>query len=155
MVLYNGCLIAFSLLFFSAFSIVSEVKQTKNVNNKNVKNYGENLAVLHSKSALLSEEDNQNIKCEPTNVKNVLRLKCEFPKTEQNEFDGYLNVPYLRSLISILKEKNLTETDCEELENFEVYLMNFASRQPYPFERQKLSGYLSDFIKKLARYNAV
>ena len=88
-------------------------------------------------------------------TKDVIRLRCVNPINDDENLDGYLDVSYLKSLINLLKDKNLTESDKKEIEDLEVYLMNFASRQPYNSERLELSGYLSDFMKKLARYNAV
>ena len=64
----------------------------------------------------------------------------------------YLNVSYVKELISSLKQKQLTDSDYRELEELEVYLLRFISRQPEGEERAVLSEYLSMLIKKLSLY---
>ena len=65
---------------------------------------------------------------------------------------NYLDVSYVRQLIYKLKDKDLSDTDLEEVEELEVFLLNFACRQPSAAERPQLSSYLSSLIKKLAKY---
>ena len=67
-------------------------------------------------------------------------------------FSGYVDVGYIKTLINNLKSNDLTETDRIELEEFEVYLLNFVNRQPTNAERQDLSSKLGGLIKKLAKY---
>lgn len=64
----------------------------------------------------------------------------------------YLNVSYVKELINSLKEKEISESDYLELEEFEVYLLRFITRQPEGEERVELSKYLSRLIKKLSLY---
>ncbi len=67
-------------------------------------------------------------------------------------FSGYVDVSYIKTLINTLKTNNLTEADKQDLEEFEVYLLNFINRQPTNAERQELSNKLGGLIKKLAKY---
>ena len=66
--------------------------------------------------------------------------------------DGYLDVSHVKSLINNLKEKPLLDNDYREIEDLELYLMNFISRQPSDSERAVLSEKLSMLIKKIALY---
>ena len=70
-------------------------------------------------------------------------------------YSGYIDVRYIKSLIEKLKEKTLELDDEAKIEEFEVYLLNFVNRQPNIKERDKLSNYVGDLIKKLAKYDAV
>ena len=70
-------------------------------------------------------------------------------------FSGYLNVKYVRYLIDKLKNCDISVSERKEAEDFEVYLMNFAYRQPTETEREELSPKLNALIKTLAKYNAV
>ena len=101
------------------------------------------LEVANTPSNLLFHDNNRE----------VVKIKCLSPTAYGDGYDGFLDVAYLKSLLSLLNEKNLSKEDREELDEFQVYLMNFASRQPYRSERIKLNNYLSNFIKKLARYD--
>lgn len=65
---------------------------------------------------------------------------------------GYLDVSHVKSLINNLKEKPLPDSDYREIEDLELYLMNFISRQPSDSERAVLSEKLSMLIKKIALY---
>lgn len=65
---------------------------------------------------------------------------------------GYLDVSHVKSLIASLKEKPLPDSDYREIEDLELYLMNFISRQPSDSERVVLSEKLSMLIKKIALY---
>ena len=67
---------------------------------------------------------------------------------------GYLDVSYVKSLINELKRKNLSEKDYAEVEDFELYLLNFISRQPLNSERFILNEKISMLIKKIAYYTA-
>jgi hypothetical protein len=64
----------------------------------------------------------------------------------------YLNVSYVKELINSLKEKDISDSDYLELEEFEVYLLRFITRQPEAEERIELSKYISKLIKKLSLY---
>ena len=70
-------------------------------------------------------------------------------------YGGYIDVTYLKGLIDSIKEKNLEYDDEKEIEELEVYLLNFVNRQPNGYERQKLSSYVESLIKKLAKYNVI
>ncbi len=67
-------------------------------------------------------------------------------------YTGYLDVSHVKSLICELKQKNLSENDYSQIEELELYLMNFISRQPTDGERAVLSEKLSMLIKKIAFY---
>ena len=67
-------------------------------------------------------------------------------------FSGYVDVGYIKTLISSLKTNSLTDAEIQDLEEFEVYLLNFVNRQPTSSERQELSNKLGGLIKKLAKY---
>ncbi|MBQ3234590.1 MAG: hypothetical protein IJA97_00345 [Clostridia bacterium] len=67
-------------------------------------------------------------------------------------FSGYLDVGYVKQLINELKQKPLSESDYKDIEELEVYLLRFITRQPDAEERAILSNYLSMLIKKLALY---
>lgn len=71
---------------------------------------------------------------------------------EEKPFEGYLNVNYVKKLISELKGHNLTQGEYEQIEEFELFLLNFVSRQPKNSERRVLSEYMSMLIKKIAKY---
>lgn len=136
------CAILFTIIYLTEYSKRLKLTKTKNVSS-----------VKLNKVTKLT--DIEQAPLTNNNDKEVIKLKCVSPQIDGGEFDGYLDVSYLKSLISLLRERNLTEKDDKELEDLEVYLMNFARRQPYKSERSKLTEYLSDLMKKLARYNAV
>ena len=136
------CAILFTIIYLTEYSKRLKLTKTKNVSS-----------VKLNKVTKLT--DIEQAPLTNNNDKEVIKLKCVSPQVDGGEFDGYLDVSYLKSLISLLRERNLTEKDDKELEDLEVYLMNFARRQPYKSERSKLTEYLSDLMKKLARYNAV
>ena len=136
------CAILFTIIYLTEYSKRLKLTKTKNVSS-----------VKLNKVTKLT--DSEQAPLTNNNDKEVIKLKCVSPQIDGGEFDGYLDVSYLKSLISLLRERNLTEKDDKELEDLEVYLMNFARRQPYKSERSKLTEYLSDLMKKLARYNAV
>lgn len=136
------CAILFTIIYLTEYSKRLKLTKTKNVSSVKL-NKVNNLT------------DSEQAPLTNNNDKEVIKLKCVSPQIDGGEFDGYLDVSYLKSLISLLRERNLTEKDDKELEDLEVYLMNFARRQPYKSERSKLTEYLSDLMKKLARYNAV
>ncbi|MBR6737688.1 MAG: hypothetical protein IKL82_04945 [Clostridia bacterium] len=68
------------------------------------------------------------------------------------ELSGWLNVSHLKGLLKELKTKNLNEEELKEVEDFEVYLLNFINRQPNAYERKILSGQINLLFKKIARY---
>lgn len=70
-------------------------------------------------------------------------------------FNGYLNVKYVKFLIDKLNNCDITIAERKETEDFEVYLMNFAYRQPTEREREELSPKLNTLIRTLAKYQAV
>ncbi len=65
---------------------------------------------------------------------------------------GYLDIGYVKELIRELKTKPLSDSDYREIEELEVYLLRFITRQPEGYERKILSEKLSMLIKKLALY---
>ena len=136
------CAILFTIIYLTEYSKRLKLTKTKNVSS-----------VKLNKVTKLT--DSEQAPLTNNNDKEVIKLKCVSPQIDGGEFDGYLDVSYLKSLISLLRQRNLSEKDDKELEDLEVYLMNFARRQPYKSERSKLTEYLSDLMKKLARYNAV
>lgn len=136
------CATFYTVIYLTEYSKRLKLTKTKNVSSVKL-NKVNNLT------------DSEQAPLTNNNVKEVIKLKCVSPQIDGGEFDGYLDVSYLKSLIALLRERNLTEKDDKELEDLEVYLMNFARRQPYKSERSKLTEYLSDLMKKLARYNAV
>ncbi len=79
------------------------------------------------------------------------------PCTEEGAsvYSGYVDVKYVKSLIDALKQKSLEEGDLKEVEDFELYLLNFINRQPNSLERKRLSEYIGSLFKKLAKYNAI
>lgn len=90
----------------------------------------------------------------PSNVKRIVEtITCK--TTSKNEYSGYLNIDYLKELILQLKKQNLDEQDLYELEELEVYLLNFVTRQPTCEERCVLSKHIGRLFKKLAKYNVV
>ena len=136
------CAILFTIIYLTEYSKRLKLTKTKNVSSVKLNKVTK---LTDSEPATLTNN----------NDKEVIKLKCVSPQIDGGEFDGYLDVSYLKSLISLLRQRNLSEKDDKELEDLEVYLMNFARRQPYKSERSKLTEYLSDLMKKLARYNAV
>ena len=85
----------------------------------------------------------------PSNVKPFFAGEVIKPS-----FTGFINVEYLKGLIQELKTKKLELSDLCELEDFEVYLLNFVSREPNDYERKVLSTRVNSLIKKIARYEA-
>lgn len=98
------------------------------------------------------EEDKKDLA--PTNVKRIVETITCKPLSKPT-FSGYLNVEYLRELVAQLKKCDLSEEELSEIEDFEVYLLNFVTRQPNSEERLKLSNYIGLLFKKLAKYNVV
>ncbi len=68
-------------------------------------------------------------------------------------YGGYIDVKYLKGLIDKIKERELSFDDEREIDELEVYLLNFVNRQPNAYERKKLSEFVESLIKKLAKYN--
>ena len=84
----------------------------------------------------------------------VERVKTK-PYERYNSDDvisGYLDVTHVKNLIEQLKSKELSENDYGQIEDLELYLLNFVSRQPNQSERAVLSEKLSMLIKKIALY---
>ncbi len=101
--------------------------------------------------------NSQKLQVNDTTKKALLRLKTQ-PlalynlETCSNDF---IDVEYIKELISSLKDKPLTLQESEELEELEVFLLNFCYRRPNQEEKDKLSSYLSSLMKKLAYYKIV
>ena len=107
-------------------------------------------------TAIIAEQEErvENVKIEPTNVKRIVEtITCK--TANEQEYSGYLNVEYLKTLIDKLKQNDLEEQELLEVEDLEVYLLNFITRQPTASERQVLSNYIGLLLKKLAKYNVV
>ena len=83
--------------------------------------------------------------------KPIIEPPIEYFVANKKLESDYLNVSYVKELIYKLKQQELSVEDANELEEFEVYLLNFACRQPYSTEKDRLSNYLSSLIKKLAK----
>ena len=98
-----------------------------------------------------SLENDIKLSSESVTKRAILHLK----ETEQNNSVGYIDVGYIKELISLVKEKEISATEETELEEFEIYLMNFCQKQPNCDEKGKLSIYLSSLMKKLAHYKIV
>ncbi len=87
-----------------------------------------------------------------TNVKKIVEtITCK--TFNEKCYSGYLDIDYCKQLIQKLKGVNLESIDDSKLEDFEVYLLNFVSRQPNESERDKVGDYLNWIIKTLAKYN--
>ena len=117
------------------------------------------LAVYYFLVPLKAKKKSQTKKVEISEIKNDYGLSVkravEHIKTAEETpqvFSGYVDVGYIKSLINTLKGNDLTESDLLELEDLEVYLLNFVNRQPSNAERQELSAKLGGLIKKLAKY---
>ena len=141
-VVFSVLLVVITLLVMAFLNVAKVVKKASK--KTTVKQPNNTAAVIEERFNNLQVHDN---------YREVIRLKCLSPTSYAGECDGFLDVAYLKSLLSLLNEKELSQLDRQELDEFEVYLMNFANRQPYRSERIKLNDYLSDFIKKLARYD--
>ena len=96
---------------------------------------------------------------ENTDIKSYYRLsvkraveKVITAEEPPQVFSGYVDVGYIKTLINNLKSNDLTEEDRLELDEFEVYLLNFVNRQPNNTERQELSKRLNCLIKTLSKY---
>ena len=104
-----------------------------------------NLAKIQGKSV---EQISENYGSLVKKAVEKITLVEEGPKA----FSGYVDIAYVKGLINSLKKHNLEENDSLELEELEVYLLNFANRQPNSLERLELSKKLGSLIKKLAKY---
>ncbi len=103
------------------------------------------------------KEDSKVINYFDNQTKPDIEVKVIKPKTYEYFSSGsiscgYLDVLHLKSLINDLKLKNLSNADYCEIEDLELYLMNFVSRQPNDSERAVLSEKLSMLVKKIALY---
>lgn len=68
-------------------------------------------------------------------------------------YQGYIDIDYLKQLVSELKNSSLEYEDEKFIDEFETYLLNFVSRQPSALERKTLSDYVGKVIKKVAKYS--
>ncbi len=120
-------------------------------------------AILDDKSKLNQVKDvnysyeNQKLEVSNSTKKALLKLKTQpFDLYNlENISNEFINVSYIKELITSLKDKPLTIKESEELEEFEVFLLNFCYRQPNKNEKEKLSLYLSSLMKKIAYYKIV
>jgi uncharacterized membrane protein YhaH (DUF805 family) len=120
-------IVSISILFYSLICLVSRKAKKEN-------------------SQLIQEENSKEVE--------ISTIK---PKTYEHYFkgnisSGYLDVSHVKSLINELKQKELSDSDYSQIEELELYLMNFISRQPDGEERAVLSEKLSMLIKKIAQY---
>lgn len=120
-------IVSISILFYTLICLVSRKAKKEN-------------------SQLIQEENSKEVE--------ISTIK---PKTYEHYFkgnisSGYLDVSHVKSLISELKQKELSDSDYSQIEELELYLMNFISRQPNGEERAVLSEKLSMLIKKIAQY---
>ena len=110
------------------------------------------LSPLKTKKKLLKKVEISEIKSDYGTVikRAVERIKTaeELPQV----LSGFVDVGYIKSLINTLKKGELEQADSQEIEEFEVYLLNFVNRQPTNSERQEMSARLNSLIKKLAKY---
>lgn len=104
------------------------------------------------------EKKAEDIKIQALNygetIKNAVE-KLKLSEEEPRTFSGFVDVAYIKSLINELNGKDLEEKDKLEIEELEVYLLNFINRQPNSLEREVLSRHLGGLIKKLAKYQVV
>ena len=68
-------------------------------------------------------------------------------------YQGYIDINYLKELVSELKSSPLDYEDEKFVDEFETYLLNFVKRQPSTLERATLSDYIGKVIKKIAKYS--
>ena len=123
-------LISLSIIFYTVIRSLSNMKTCKN---------------RVEKSSIFSET--------PSEIKvSTITPKPYNYTSNANVSDGYLDVSHVKGLINNLKEKPLSDSDYREIEDLELYLMNFISRQPSDSERAVLSEKLSMLIKKIALY---
>lgn len=96
-------------------------------------------------------KEETNVNCEKAEQLPPVSNAVKYFKKDEI-FSGYLDVSYVKQLINELKQKDITERDYEQIEELEVYLLRFITRQPNAEERVVLSEQLSMLIKKLALY---
>ncbi len=121
--------LAFTLLVVVFYMIIRKVSTKKEIKNDDRKQIVEGLETMP--------------------VSNAVKY---FNKAEV--YRGYLDVGYIKSLIFELKQKDLSDEDYSKIEEFEIYLLRFITRQPNGEERVVLSEYLSMLIKKISLYSA-
>lgn len=106
----------------------------------------------------VDKDCNSEVKIDSLNyglsIKNAVE-KLKLTEEEPMVFSGFIDLSYVKSLIESLNKKDLEEKDRLEVEELEVYLLNFVNRQPSELEREVLSKHLGGLIKKLAKYQAV
>ena len=134
--------IVFSIAVYAVFSLITALSAAFYKDKK----------VVRSEKEDDEEKETAVLKNEDITERAVEKLTCSEYVSEA--YAGYIDTDYLRELVRNLKEKNLEEKDAFEIENLEVYLLNFVSRQPTRAERQILSEYVGMLIKKLAKYSA-
>ena len=107
------------------------------------------------KQVLSCAESEQEVEAvAPSNVKRIVEtITCK--TLNKPEYSGYLNIDYLKELIAELKKSDLDEQDLLEVEELELYLLNFVTRQPLEREREVLSTQIGLLFKKLAKYNVL
>ncbi len=86
-----------------------------------------------------------------TSIKRAVE-RIKMAEESPQVYSGYVDVGYIKSLINNLKSNQLEEVDSKEIEEFEIYLLNFVNRQPNSNERQELSARLNGLIKTLSKY---
>ena len=80
----------------------------------------------------------------------IERLACKGENTCL--YTGYLDTSHVKSLIDAVKQRNLSLDDEKFIENTELNLLNFATRQPTPDERIVLSEQIGSLVKLIAKY---
>ncbi len=115
-----------------------------------------------TKHLIIQQNDFNDIKTQRLPVSDLTKKAIMRLKTKpydllnlQNVTNEFIDVQYIKELIDALKDKPLTLKECEEIEELEVFLLNFCYRQPNAVEKEKLSLYLSSLMKKLAYYKIV
>ena len=139
-IVFNVALLIISIVFCFLISIVNTFKKEK----------------------VKIEETNCNAKLSTVkltcNDVSVEKLKCQ-PQYE-SQLDGevtcsdFLNVSYLKSLINLLRTRNISKSDEKDLDELELYLLNYNSSNFLNDEKLNLSLSISNLMKKLARYDA-
>lgn len=128
------------LLSFSFALILYHLDKQLLLKSKNIK-----------QNPVYSLENDQKLKTTSCTERAIMHLK----ENKQTDTASYIDVGYIKELISLVKQKELPIEEENELEEFEIYLMNFCQKQPTSEQKNKLSLYLSSLMKKLAYYKIV
>ncbi len=148
-VYYSVIFTLFNLTLSLIFSFVLNTVDTVIESKKKV-----NIKVQEEQT---NDYSSQKLQVSDNTKKAIMRLKSQPADLYnlENISNEFIDVQYIKSLIDSLKSKSLSVKESQELEEFEVFLLNFCYRQPTASEKEKLSIYLSSLMKKLAFYKIV